>query len=131
MSTESPPELMEKPTKNRRARVPPLEIPAQSVLAIPAGRWVLDRFLLALTFLLGAFPLKDTDFYWHFRTGDLIRQTGHVPRTDLFTFTREGVPWIDLHWIFQIAISWVYQHGGVVALNLAKCIVTCVAMLSW
>ena len=42
---------------------------------------VLDRFLLALTFLLGAFPLKDTDFYWHLRTGDWIRQTGRVPRT--------------------------------------------------
>ena len=47
----------------------------------------------------------------------------------IFTFTREGVPWIDLHWLFQIAISWVYQHGGVVGLNLAKCAITCVAML--
>ena len=84
---------------------------------------------LALTFLLGAFPLKDTDFYWHLRTGDWIRQTGHVPRTDLFTFTREGIAWIDLHWLFQIAISWVYQQGGIVALTVAKCTITCVAML--
>ncbi len=89
----------------------------------------LGALFLGLTFLLGSFPLKDTDIYWHLRTGDWIRQTGHVPRTDLFTFTREGVAWIDLHWIFQIAVSWVHQQGGVVALNLAKCAVTCVAML--
>ena len=64
----------------------------------PASWWRLPlmdvclvALFLGLTFLLGAFPLKDTDFYWHLRTGDWIRQTGHVPRTDLFTFTREGV----------------------------------------
>jgi tetratricopeptide (TPR) repeat protein len=90
---------------------------------------LLILLFLALAFLLGAFPLKDADFYWHLRTGDLIRATGTVPRTDLFTFTRAGTPWIDLHWLFQIAISWVHEHGGVVALNLAKCSLTCVAML--
>src|SRR5262249_8205890 len=46
-----------------------------------------------------------------------------------FTFTREGTPWIDLHWIFQVAISWLHEKGGVVALNVAKCAVTCAAML--
>ncbi|MGP0064565.1 MAG: tetratricopeptide repeat protein [Isosphaeraceae bacterium] len=95
--------------------------------------WLADAGLvalfLALTFLLGVFPLKDADIYWHLRTGDWIRQMGQVPRTDLFTYTREGVPWIDLHWIFQVAVSWLYEQGGVVALNLAKCAVTCVAVL--
>jgi len=84
---------------------------------------------LTLTFLLGVFPLKDTDIFWHLRTGDLIRQTGQVPHTDIFTFTSNGRPWIDLHWLFQIAVSWVYEHGGVVALNLGKCVITCAALL--
>ncbi len=95
--------------------------------------WLADAGLvalfLALTFLLGVFPLKDADVYWHLKTGDWIRQMGRVPRIDLFTYTRSLEPWIDLHWIFQVSISWVYQHGGVVGLNLAKCAVTCVAML--
>ena len=104
----------------------------------PAPRSPLLRFLdcagvglfLALTFLLGAFPLKDTDFWWHLKTGDLIRQTGRVPTVDLFTFSvPPETPWIDLHWIFQVALSWGYAHGGVVALNLAKCAITCVAVL--
>ena len=102
--------------------------------AVASGRrapWT-DRSIalfLILTFLLGTFPLKDADIYWHLRTGDLIRQTGKVPQTDIFTFTREGTPWIDLHWIFQVAISWLHEQGGVLALNVAKCVVTCLAML--
>ena len=63
-------------------------------------------------FLLGVFPLKDTDIFWHLRTGQIIRETGQVPRIDFFTFTREGAPWIDLHWLFQIAVSWLLRARG-------------------
>src|SRR5205823_5440962 len=84
---------------------------------------------LALTFLLGMFPLKDTDFWWHLRTGDLIRQTWHIPNTDPYTFGAAGHRWIDLHWGFQVLLSWGYAHGGVVTLNLAKCVITCAAVL--
>ena len=84
--------------------------------------------LLALTFLLGAFPLKDTDFWWHLRTGDLIRQTGEVPRVDTYTFGAEGHRWVDLHWVFQILLSIGYERIGVAGLTLAKCAVTCLAL---
>src|SRR5207247_5313532 len=89
---------------------------------------VLILAFLALTFLLGAFPLKDTDFWWHLKTGDLIRQTGTVPAVDTYTFTVAGRPWIDLHWLFQVAVSWLYARGGVPALTLGKCVVTCLAV---
>jgi hypothetical protein len=43
----------------------------------PLGLKVIDATLvslfLTLTFLLGIFPLKDADYFWHLRTGDLIR----------------------------------------------------------
>jgi len=104
------------------------ELPSESV-----GLRLFDVLLivgfLALTFLLGLFPLKDTDFWWHLRTGDLIRQTGVVPKTDLYTYSSEGHPWIDLHWTFQVAISWLYERGGVPALTLAKSAITCLAVL--
>ncbi len=100
--------------------------------ATTAGR-VADLGLIAaflcLTFLLGVFPLKDTDFWWHLKAGDLIRQTGQVPTVDTFTYGAEGRPWIDLHWGFQVALSWGYAHGGVVGLNLAKCAITCLAVV--
>ena len=83
---------------------------------------------LGLTFLLGVFPQHDTDFWWHLRTGDLIRKTGELPRTDWYTFGAAGNSWIDLHWGFQVALSWLYSRGGVNATIFAKCIVTTIAV---
>src|SRR5271157_4235629 len=128
MSTVSLPEPLPgpqpagaRPGKKRRSR----EGPVRGLGIIDASLVVL---FLSMTFLLGIFPLKDADFYWHLRTGDLIRQTGQVPRVDFYTFTRQGTPWIDLHWIFQVGISWVREHGGVPALTLAKAVITCLAV---
>ncbi len=84
--------------------------------------------LLGLTFLLGAFPLKDTDFWWHLRTGDLIRQSGMVPVVDTYTFGAEGNHWVDLHWVFQVLLSLGYERIGVPGLTLAKCAVTALAV---
>jgi len=88
----------------------------------------LIALFLALTFLLGVFPLKDTDFWWHLKAGDMIRQSGRVPTVDTLTFGAEGHPWVDLHWVFQVLLSWGYEHGGVVGLNLAKCAITSLAV---
>ncbi len=131
MSTAASPQVMERPkespAKARSAAAgEPSEPPSWKSWLADAG---LITLFLSLAFLLGAFPLKDADFYWHLRTGDLIRQTGQVPHVDIFTFERAGTPWIDLHWVFQIGISWVHEYGGVVALNLAKCGLTCLAVL--
>lgn len=91
---------------------------------------ILIGFFLALGFLLGVFQLRDTaDFYWHLRTGDLIRASGEIPRVDFYTYTRAGSPWIDLHWMFQVGMSWVHERGGVPALTFAKCAVTTAALL--
>lgn len=127
MTSESLP--ARKPRTRPAAAPPPGTPPPEAVGVL---RWLDALTLVAflgLTFLLGAFPLKDTDFWWHLRTGDLIRQTGSVPRVDTFTYGAEGKPWIDLHWIYQVAISWGYQHGGVPALTLAKCVISTLAVL--
>lgn len=128
MSTESPAQSKSRGSVVRRQPLPQFE----STVGRSWTGWLVDGSLLlvflATTFLLGVFPLKDTDFWWHLRTGDWIRANGTVPRTDLYLFTREGIPWIDLHWIFQVGISWIFEQGGVPWLNLAKCGITCAAV---
>ena len=124
MSAISPAEPRPRPqpsVKRDGLAKPNRDRPSLGLLVIDA---TLLSFFLALTFLLGVFPLKDADYFWHLRTGDLIRKTGEIPRVDFYTFTRQGTPWIDLHWIFQVGISWLNQHGGVPALTLAKCAIT-------
>jgi len=121
------------PVKKPRPRTAPREHEALGPPEPSRRLRLLDGLILAaflaLTFLLGAFPLKDTDFWWHLRTGDLIRQTGVVPSVDTYTFTVAGSPWVDLHWVYQVAVSLVYERGGVPALTLAKCAVTTLAVL--
>ena len=77
---------------------------------------------LGLTFLLGVFPLKDTDFWWHLRTGDLIRQTGSVPRRRLVHLRRGRArldrPALGLPGRAELALR---ASAGVDATNLAKC----------
>ena len=113
----------------RKAKAPQAEATADPTAR--AGR-VFDAGLVAvflgLTFLLGVFPLKDTDFWWHLKAGDLIRQTGWVPTADTLTFGAEGHRWIDLHWVFQLLMSFGYERVGVVGLNVAKCLITCLAV---
>jgi tetratricopeptide (TPR) repeat protein len=93
----------------------------------------LDALILAgfaaLVFLLGVFPLKDVDFWWHLRTGDWIRANGMVPTQDLYTYTVPENAWVDLHWIFQVLLSLGFERGGVILLNVAKCVVTTAAVL--
>ena len=114
-----------KPTQVR-ATPKPKAGPSQTKTLADAG--LLIGFL-ALVFLLGAFPNKDTDLWWHLKTGQIIRATGHVPSTDLYTFTAADHPWIDLHWGFQVMASLIYERGGIPLLNLAKCGVTTLALL--
>jgi tetratricopeptide (TPR) repeat protein len=106
--------------------------PTRPEVSNAAGLMKADYLMIVafvgLTFLLGMFPLKDTDFWWHLKAGDMIRQTGQIPHEDTFTYGAEGRPWIDLHWGFQVALSWGYQVGGVVFLNIVKCVITCLAV---
>ncbi len=76
--------------------------------------------LLALAFLLGCFPMSDFDVWWHLRTGQLIVQRGAVPYVDYLTYTNAGRVWIDLYWLFQVAIAGLYRLGGSSALVLLK-----------
>ncbi len=70
-------------------------------------------------FLACCFPLMDTDFWWHLRTGELMFQRG-FPDLDWYTFTDFDKPWIDLHWGFQVVMTGIYHVGGASAVVLFK-----------
>jgi len=88
-------------------------------------RW-LDRLLMfelvLLTALLGCFLDKDMDIWWHLRAGGDILAGRGIPRVDSYLFAVPGAEWIDLHWGFQVAAAWIFEHGGFAALTLAAAI---------
>lgn len=82
---------------------------------------LLFSLLLIWSFFVSCFPLRNMDIWWHLRTGELILERGTVPYFDWFTFVDFDCPWIDLHWGFQLLVTWLYHWGGVDLLILAKC----------
>jgi hypothetical protein len=56
--------------------------------------------------------LKDPGVGWHLRAGHLMLEARTLLRTDPFSFTAEGRPWIDYYWGFQIASAAIERLGG-------------------
>lgn len=86
----------------------------------PAQTGLFLSLLLIWSFLVSCFPMRNMDIWWHLKTGELILQRGTVPYFDWFTFVDFDRPWIDLHWGFQILMTWLYWWGGVNLLILTK-----------
>ena len=82
---------------------------------------------LALTFLLGIFPLKDADYYWHLRTGDLIRRTGQIPRVDFYTFSARELPGSICTGSSRLALAGSARRGSS-GLTLVKAAITTLAL---
>jgi tetratricopeptide (TPR) repeat protein len=72
--------------------------------------------LAAVCFLLACHELFDPDVWWHIRGGQWIRAHRGVPGLDPFTFGSADRVWVDLHWIFEVLLSYAYEGGGVPAL---------------
>jgi len=98
------------------------------------GTWdtILLSTVLVWTFLGLCFPLYDTDFWWHLKTGQSIISGNGIPGLDLYTFTDADKPWIDLHWGFQILVAVLYAIGGVPLVSLVKAgVVTSAVAVGW
>lgn len=76
--------------------------------------------LLAMT----ARSATDPDLWWHLRTGQWIVESGHVPRTDPFSFTRAGHAWVSHEWLSEVVFYELWKHGGAAALIAFSAVVT-------
>ncbi len=73
--------------------------------------------LVAAAALPAAFTLSaafDHDTWWHLRVGQLVAETGDVPRTDPFSrLGRESpTPWVAYSWLYEWALFQAYDHLG-------------------
>jgi hypothetical protein len=76
--------------------------------------------LLAMT----ARNAVDPDLWWHLRTGQWIVDTGHVPHSDPFSFTRAGHAWVAHEWLSEVVFYELWKHGGAAALIVFSALVT-------
>jgi hypothetical protein len=76
-----------------------------------ARLWVVLAILLPVLAALIA-NLSSVDLAYHLRAGAVILDGGGIPRTDSFTFTAAGLPWVDQQWGAQVMLAAVYRLGG-------------------
>lgn len=63
-------------------------------------------------FLAAAFPLTDSDIWWHLASAREMFLQCRLLDADPFTFTAQGVPWSNVHWLYQILIYASYRVAG-------------------
>ncbi|HXN69854.1 MAG TPA: hypothetical protein VN926_19640 [Bradyrhizobium sp.] len=52
------------------------------------------------------------DLGWHLAAGDLIRDRGHVPFQDPWSFTLGDRQWYNLSWLWDVIASVLFQYTG-------------------
>jgi hypothetical protein len=72
------------------------------------------RAMVPMTLLpaLNLIMIYPNDFWWHLRTGRMIVETGSIPTTDQFSFTRAGQPWTNQAWLMQAGYDLLHGAGG-------------------
>ncbi len=84
-----------------------------------ARLWAVLAALLPVLAALIA-NLSSVDLAYHLRAGAIVLDGGGIPRTDSFTFTAAGLPWVDQQWGAQVILAAVYRLGGWTGLVLLR-----------
>ena len=84
---------------------------------------VLFLGLLAMT----ARNVIDPDVWWHLKTGEFIAQHKSVPRTDPFSYTRAGQPWVAHEWLTELGMYELQLRAGFGSLIVLFAAITAIA----
>ncbi len=64
----------------------------------------------------------------HLKLGEIIVQTGQIPKVNLFSYTNPNFPFINTHWLFEILAYFFNQTVGLHALLILKIVVILLAV---
>lgn len=68
---------------------------------------------LCLMMIRPDYPLGDPGIPWHFKWGQILFETGSIPRHDFFSHTMAGHEWINYQWLFQWITGLTQSIGGI------------------
>ena len=74
---------------------------------------------------------RDSDAGWHIRTGEAILQTGLLPHTDPYSFTRAGQPWFAWEWGADVIAGAVHRAAGLTGIALFYGVVIAAGVWLW
>lgn len=94
------------------------------------GDFMLRWAVVLLGLLYGFTQIAETQSLLHVKSGLYQLEHGFLPPgEDVFSYTAEGRPWVQLSWLFDLIMGAVYQAGGFVAVGVLRAVI--VAVLMW
>ena len=81
--------------------------------------WAFLAIALPAVAALGA-SLSTIDLAYNVRAGQIMLDTGSVLRTDTFSFTSAGLPWLNQQWGAQVLLGIAYRVGGFDAIAVVR-----------
>src|SRR5258708_9272084 len=61
---------------------------------------------------MAARNVTDSGLWWHLKTGQYIAAHNAVPRTDPFSYTRAGQPWVAHEWLTELLLYQIHRSAG-------------------
>ena len=100
-------------------------------------RTTIDSFGLLVTivayaiFYVNTVPIfVDPDMPWHLLSGQVIRETGSIPLTNIWSFSAPEQPWYLLSWLWDVILDTVRSIAGLHAVYVLS-LGFCAAMMGW
>jgi hypothetical protein len=91
---------------------------------------------IVFVFVFGLFfvDIRDTDFWWHLKTGEYIYQTHSLPETDFFAYTSltkdpihpesKRIQFIlKQYWLAQLFFYWIYKVFGLQGITFLRALI--------
>jgi len=73
---------------------------------------VLTLILGAVIFTLSRKGIADPDIWWHLHNADYLVQHHALPRTDMYSFSVPGHPWINHEWLAELPYYFAWRAFG-------------------
>lgn len=84
--------------------------------SLKKANYIISSLLILIVFFVVMIHLnkeiRDLDIWLHLKTGEQIVLNKEIPLNDSFSFTKEGQPWINHEWLFQLVAYSLYNQFG-------------------
>src|SRR5579872_6446059 len=101
-------------------------MPPKSVKILSRIAWVI---CLLTDIVLGIKNLREPDIWWQLRTGEWIIHHRSVPFEDIFSFSYDGNPWINVKWGFEVLMQCMAYIGGPEITPVLQCVADVLILL--
>jgi len=73
---------------------------------------VLTFLLLTLVFIMAHGKIADPDIWWHLHNADYLVHHHSLPRSDMYSFTVSGYPWMNHEWLAELPYYFAWRALG-------------------